>query len=241
MICLALSAGLKIYPMLFGLVLLLEMRWREALRCVFYGLLAFLLPALIFGGVNPLDLIRNLTDMSSDTMGEGFGYKVNFANTLSFLFSALLIPASRTVLNILSYLLGALLLGSAFLQKTAWKRVCILTVLIVALPGFSYIYTLIFMLIPAVLFLNESETTARTPLQYTYAFLLAACFMPLPFTGMIYANYYPNYPMTVSTFAEGVALIFISVLLITEAGIILFRKMRTHGTERRSSIEASAE
>ena len=45
LICLAIAAGLKIYPALFGLVLVFEKRWREALRCVIYGILSFLLPA----------------------------------------------------------------------------------------------------------------------------------------------------------------------------------------------------
>ena len=235
LIFLAIAAGLKIYPMLFGVLLLLEKRWRDALRCIIYGLLAFWLPALIFGGVNPMDLLRNLADMSVGTQSEGFGYKANFSNTFALLFSAFRIPYAPALPSVLTYVLGLLTLGSAFLQQSNWKRVCAFSVLIVALPGFSYVYVLIFLLIPAVLFLNESDGQPRCTLNYVYAFLLAACFMPLPFTGLIYSSYYPTYPLTVSTFAESLAVLFLSLMLIGEAAVRLWGICSTRLAHRHAS------
>jgi hypothetical protein len=236
LICLAISAGLKIYPALFGLVLVFEKRWREALRCLLYGLLSFFLPAIAFGGVSPLEILENLSRISKGSQGEGFGYKVNYSNTLLVLCRALRIPHVNAVLTALSYVLGALVLGAAAVYRRGWKFVCALKLIIVALPGFSYAYALIFMMIPAALFLNEHGTVPACAKSYVYAFLLACCFIPLPFTGIIYSQYYLGYPLTFTSFVQSIAILVLSILLVVDACLILRRRLR----ERRTTSKAPA-
>jgi hypothetical protein len=231
LLCLAIAAGLKIYPALFGLMLVFEKHWREALRCMIYGILSFLLPALAFGGINPLDMISGLTGTSSAVYFEGFGYKVNFSNTFAFLCESLRISYSRSLLNAIALLLGGITLCAILFQRDSWKRICVIAVLIAAIPGLSYMYVMIFMLIPAVAFLNESDRCPRSPMQYVYAVLLSLCLAPLPFTGMPYDMAGP-YIMTVSTFVESLCLILLSLVLIAEAAIVAFGKARALLTSR---------
>lgn len=47
LISLALSAGLKLYPAAFGVLLLYERRWKEAGRTIIYGILSLLIPYII--------------------------------------------------------------------------------------------------------------------------------------------------------------------------------------------------
>ena len=49
-ICLAISAGLKIYPAIFGLLLIKDKKWGMAFRAIIYGLLSFFVPLLFFKG-----------------------------------------------------------------------------------------------------------------------------------------------------------------------------------------------
>lgn len=53
LIALALSFGLKYYPAAFGLLLVYEKRWKEALRAIIYGVIAYVLPLLMISGKVP--------------------------------------------------------------------------------------------------------------------------------------------------------------------------------------------
>lgn len=49
LIFVAISAGFKLYPALFGFIWLAEKRYKEAVRLVIYGLMAFFIPFLFVG------------------------------------------------------------------------------------------------------------------------------------------------------------------------------------------------
>lgn len=51
MVLIAVCAGLKIYPAVFGLMYLKEKRWKETIRLVIYGLVLFFVPFAFFGGI----------------------------------------------------------------------------------------------------------------------------------------------------------------------------------------------
>lgn len=52
LISVAIAAGFKIYPALFGLIWLEEKRYKEAARLLIYGLAAFFIPFAFFGGIH---------------------------------------------------------------------------------------------------------------------------------------------------------------------------------------------
>ena len=56
MVLIAVCAGIKIYPAIFGLLYLKEKRWKEALRLLIYGIVIFFLPFLFFLGKDGLIL-----------------------------------------------------------------------------------------------------------------------------------------------------------------------------------------
>ena len=61
LIGLAASAAIKIYPAIFGLILVKEKRWLDIFRVITYGLILFVLPFLFFGGYSSLILyLKNL-------------------------------------------------------------------------------------------------------------------------------------------------------------------------------------
>ena len=66
LISLAIATSIKIYPVVFGLMLLFDKRWAEAKRCIIYGVLIFFVPFLCFGGFSEFTvLLSNLTNASN--------------------------------------------------------------------------------------------------------------------------------------------------------------------------------
>lgn len=50
-ICLALAAGLKLYPALFGLLLLFDKKYKQAVRLIIYGILAVVIPFVLISTI----------------------------------------------------------------------------------------------------------------------------------------------------------------------------------------------
>ena len=60
-IALAVAAGFKIFPALFGLLLIFDKKYKEAARLVVYGLLAFFVPFAFYGGFEGISIfIKNI-------------------------------------------------------------------------------------------------------------------------------------------------------------------------------------
>ena len=221
LICLAVAAGLKIYPALFGLVLLFEKRWKDAGRCVFYGLLLFFLPAIPFGW-HPLDMLHSLNSYVGDLSKEGFGYKVNFSNTIAYLCSCLHIYCHPTASGIIGWALGLVTLGCGLVQRRNDRRLLAMAIFIAAVPRFSYVYVLLFLLIPLLAFFNETDTGERKPVDLVYAILLLGCFAPFPFSSTPYYIWVP-YPFTCTVQIESYCLLLLACCLIAEGCITIVR------------------
>lgn len=224
LIALAVAAGLKIYPALFGLLLVADRRWRETARCVVYGLLSFFLPSIAFGGVNPLKLLAGLGDMNGNVAAEGVGHKVNFSNTFTALAKAFGGEGNGTVFAVLAVLIGILCVVALFCHTSLWKRLTLIAVFIAGVPSFSYLYVMIFFLLPTVAFLNESDSKTHTIMDYIYAVGLVACLAPLPFSGYWYGMC--DYPVTFTMWVESLALLALAALLVGEAAVMLYRRCR---------------
>lgn len=235
LVCLAIAAGLKVYPALFGVILLTEKRYKEAVRCVLYGIAAFLLPALFFGGVSISDMLGALANMSNGVSSEGYGYKVNFSNTLSFFSAVMGVEFSRAAMNAAGLVIGAIAFVAIFIQKQNWKRLCLIAIIIAGVPSVSYVYVMIFMIIPITAFLNETRDKPRCPSDYVYAVMLAACIAPLPFSGIAYSSAV-GYPMSASVLTESIAIILLAVALAADGCICTVRAVKG----RRASGKAGA-
>lgn len=60
LLLIASSAGLKIYPAIFGLIYVKEKRWKEVRRLFFYGMLIFFFPFVFTGGIAGLKQYLNV-------------------------------------------------------------------------------------------------------------------------------------------------------------------------------------
>lgn len=160
------AAALKLYPALFGLVLLRDRRYREAVRAALYALVLFLLPSLFFGG--PLFcagwLIKNTLSYSEYAGRNAIAYM-----------SA--VGASEGVAGALLYgaylMLLLLLVGYALLQKKQWKVWLLTAAVLLSIPSIFSLYNWL-MVLPALLcFLREEQNKG---LNVLYFFLMSAPF-----------------------------------------------------------------
>ena len=84
-ICLAIAVSIKLYPVVFGLLLLRKKKnFKNIAWCVFYGIIFFFVPFIFIGGFSQLFvLIKNILYTSSMFGNKGYGFKVNITNTFA--------------------------------------------------------------------------------------------------------------------------------------------------------------
>lgn len=216
-ISLAIASVIKIYPAIFGLILLKEKKWIEASKTIGYGMLVFVLPFLYMGGIDKIPMmLKNIYYMMLDTNFMGFSYKVNLSNTIGFISFVLNIHIPNTAISIFTILVFMISVFSVFYLKSEWKSIALITSLMSAIPGFSFIYTMVFTTIPLVMFLNSEET--NRPLDYVYAFLFLLSLAPLIFINddKLATAAGGLYRYSLTAFAEGISLIGMLILLNLE-------------------------
>lgn len=180
LVSLAVSSAIKIYPVLFGLLLIKDRRYKDFFKICIYGLALFILPFFFISGINQLhNLINNFSYASRATTEWGLGYAVNTQNLVRIIaaffgdFSHGSILLGR-ILSIIIFVLG--IVGAIFI-RSKWKTITLLTLLMILVPPISYEYTLVFMIIPLILFLDSKEKKNR--FDYIYLICFVLIFIPL--------------------------------------------------------------
>ena len=217
---LAIAACIKIYPAVFGLVLLKEKRYKESLRCALYGILLFVLPFSHMGGYDKIGvMLDSLMQGATDTIKMGYGYKVNISNTIAILCAFFKNAYGEAIIAFgtkLSYLIFIVSLVAAWFSKSKWRTAAILAALMAVIPGFSYMYSLIFMLVPLIFFFNEDN---HRRIDYVYAVLFAGIFGCFAFGNIKSLELIQgDLSVYLVTFIQSIA-IFIMVIMLDIEGI----------------------
>ena len=147
LISLAFAAALKLYPAIFGWILIADKRYKDAARCVIYGIILLILPSFFFGGPACFAYVFG-NIFSFSTTGTG--------STVSIICNAIGLPSAvATVINILAYLwvlvCGCAFAVSAFIAKERYKTLMLGFLTICCIPSLTSLYTWAFMIIPMTL------------------------------------------------------------------------------------------
>lgn len=209
LLLIAFSAGIKIYPAIFGLLYLIEKRWKEAGRLIVYGMLFFFAPFAFFGGSQGLmQFIRNQMIIQSDRVG-----------TASVgAFWNLLTGMRNGEIAAVGYLILAVL--GCVLARDMWKKIFLLSSIMVIAPLWSGRYTTIYMVIPLILYFRESR---KGVINYVYTFLFACMFLLVAFSSTTVPEHLRVFcsPSAI----ERIAIYVMNIVLIAEAVI---QHMRTN-------------
>jgi len=151
LVFIAIAAGFKLYPAAFGLLYIAEKRWKESARLLIYGALFFFLPFFYFGGTegltqffkNQIELQKHVMMSSHDiplflySLGKDFGIEL-FKNW------TFMIGASLCYLTVSFWAVTG--------HREPWKRIMLLTGVMILCPAWSAEYTLAYNVVPLVFF-----------------------------------------------------------------------------------------
>lgn len=208
-ISLAIAAGIKLYPAIFGLMLLFEKKFKDAARLVVYGLIAVLVPFVFFmqpetlsitSSTNPLlanivnnnilasgesnsalaNIIENLMSFASNKKS-----RLNFSSVSIQNFIFMFDPKNTTLANIVCGITEGIAFVSLFFVKKKWQQIFLLIYLMLNIPSASSSYALTFLIIPFIMFLYDDKGNGyvnekRPEIDWVYIFCFALLLTPLP-------------------------------------------------------------
>ncbi len=168
---LAISAALKVYPAIFGVLLLYEKRWKDTAWAILYGIIAVFLPFLFFeeGFAAVPQLLYNVQLNSKKYYGGSFSIVTNH-----ILDTTNLLSIGFGIAKVLMVLIAAM----AWLQEKFWKRILLLTCALLLSPTHSGYYCGLYLFIPLIFFLNEED---HSNLDWLYLVLFILAVSPLQF------------------------------------------------------------
>lgn len=178
-ICLALSAAIKIYPAVLGVLVLNKKRYKECLVLIFLGIVFFVLPFFAFGGMDSfLTMLKGIMLSSSENLSIGFGYNFSFSNFVRII-AAICGKYIEKLPTWLTIIVPTILCLGTYIANTAiWKKVYALVMFIVWIPSFSYTYTLLFFVLPLILFLKDEKELLDPFYAISFALILAPWCLP---------------------------------------------------------------
>ncbi len=159
LISLAIAANIKLYPAIFGLLLVKNKDIKSALRCALYGIFLFILPAII-AGQNPI--ASALTYAAS--IGNWSGEMKTAIEAANSSVENVTIPETTTKTSffamthfpkgIVILILGLLL---TFIAKNEYQTLIFLSSMCLLIPIPSYYYNLCFLFVPLIPLLNKEK------------------------------------------------------------------------------------
>lgn len=171
LLALALSAALKLYPAIFGLSLLRDRRYADALRAALYALLLFVIPSLFFGGPFFCGywLIKNTLSYSGQTGANAVGMVTALGGSVA-LGRALLLTA---------YLLLFIFVAVYTLAEPAlWRRFAVAGASLLTLSSVFSVYNWVLLLPALLLLLRKERLTGDEILHFLALSLPFALFLP---------------------------------------------------------------
>ena len=169
--CLAIATSIKISPFIYSLVLLRERKYKDFFLVCVITIVIFFFPFFFFRE-NILDqlcsMIRNVI-ISSEAYSSALfpTFFINIKQLLSFFMPELFAMFIRWIVIICGVWE---ILYCQNLRK--WEVFTVLSILAIFIPSFSAVYSLIYMTIPLMLFLDRNiEEYDKNDLVFTFLFL----------------------------------------------------------------------
>lgn len=217
LICLAMAACLKLYPAVFGFILIKRRKFKMAIRAIIYGLFTFFLPFWHFGGIYAIKLfIRNILNTTNLAAGFGYGFRVGL-----FKFIDLINDLFKTSINNNIVLITTifLLICIFVFTKRDWVAWMCMSLFCILIPENSFTYSLIFLIIPITIFLSSEKYDY---LSQIFSIVFAVIFSPWPWGKQNFFSSIPpmHFLLSLTTIIENIGLIIL-VLLLTYSELLL--------------------
>lgn len=198
-LALSIAAGLKIYPAVFGLLVVWKKRYKESVLLVVMGIIVFILPFFCFNGLESLRLMLEGISISSTNMtGLGLGLNYSFPNL--FLLVSVTLGGNATTIpawvNLVPILLCAFFF---FISDSEWKKLYVLALFCIWLPRFAYTYVLLLMFLPILSFYFKNREDSKFDFLYSFSFWIMMIPMCTPMIDRINDVAGDKFPVSLGT------------------------------------------
>ena len=180
LIIIAVCAGFKIYPAIFGLFYLTEKRFKEAARLTVYGIVLFFTPFAFFGGMNGLaHWLLNV----KETMGfKDYGRIQSIRGLMYTLARNHNVEAGipDILYSVVPILFVLLMLVLAAVSEDRYRRVFFLCAVMAFYPNNAYRYTLAYLSIPFIMLFTEEKSGRAGTFEFVETVLFSLVYaMPV--------------------------------------------------------------
>lgn len=215
-LALSVAAAIKIYPAVFGLLVLWKKRYKESVLLLIMGAATFFLPFFCFNGLESLQMmLKGILLSSANMAGLGLGQDYSFSN-LFLLFATLLGGDPFIVpgwVNIVAFLLCAFFF---WISDSEWKKLYVLALFCIWIPRFAYTYVLVLMFLPILSFFFRDTSHGRFDAVYSVLFWLMIIPLSTPLIDRINQLAGNLFPVSFGTFIVYFALIGVLVFIFVE-------------------------
>ncbi|GHT20188.1 hypothetical protein AGMMS4957_06320 [Bacteroidia bacterium] len=167
LVCLTVASVLKIYPVLFGVFLLFDKKYKSIGICVVLGLALTFLPFLFFHhsvSENISQLILNLAS-ASDNTGQVFAFAYaswGLPNVVAHVVEVMKLPEGLVAVSwYIQLLLAVISIILCFFTKNNWLRIGILSIVVMIVPDRSLFYCGLYFFPAIVVFFNRQTFTLK--------------------------------------------------------------------------------
>ena len=163
LISLAISFGFKLYPAILGMVLLKKRQYKDAVKAIIYGILFTILPLLFLDGISGLPIwFNNVFAFGT----ESFSKTENLVRIASILFCVIIILWNTLPSK-----------SNSYFKLTESQYIMIICWLMILISGNVDGSTLIFVIMPFLIFCNEEKYINRYNIPELIIYL--SCLLPL--------------------------------------------------------------
>ncbi|MCR5787816.1 MAG: glycosyltransferase 87 family protein [Bacilli bacterium] len=222
----------KIYPAIFGMLLLIKKRFKDIAKCFAYGIVLFIVPFMLVGGYKAIPkFIDNIATLNENhkegDRGFGYGYKLDLNNFIEIGQAKIHNNTVSTIFKIVVVVgVAASLIFITVFAKEEWMKVAALSMIMIFIPGFSYIYTAVYMILPVSFFFNERKKINRNTLIYIILFVLI--FAPLPY-GYVLNNAPGKNKLSYSTLVIELSLLAMTAKMLYDVALTKFKHSKKRG------------
>ena len=180
-IALAIAAAIKIYPAVFGVLLLFDKKYKDAVRLAIYGALFFFIPFWFYDGFASIHQffinILNFSDKKAVNFGLGQVSVVNIVALFGRIFE-LSDDFVRHTGNMLFLLTEVLAVFAIFAAPKYWQKTAAITYFMINFPAVAQAYSVLFLIVPFLMFLSGREKLRKV--DWAYLIVFSLFFIPLP-------------------------------------------------------------
>lgn len=173
LICLAIAAAIKIYPAIFGILLVKRGNVKTVVHSILYGILFMFIPFWLgYDGMESvINFLQNIVSRNGGRITFGLGYNFSFSTLMKIClaFGGNNIPDLPKPVVLIPIFLTIILYVTS---KEPWKKTFAICLFITWVPNASYTYVLCYFVMPLLIYLKTSGDLTKKDIVYVFGFVL---------------------------------------------------------------------